>query len=93
MNLIKVLVEIKSEISRLQKEKEDKIKEIENTYSKKISDLVVAFNVNKEMNTACLRCEGTGKIEEGDNCGYESRIHKITCPDCNGTGLIQKTKK
>jgi len=86
MNLIKVLDIIKKQIENLKKEKENKIKELNKTYDEKLKELEIAYDVNLKLNTACLRCEGTGKIDGSDGYEYGSRSRRETCPDCKGVG-------
>lgn len=90
MNLIKVLKEIKQQMLEEYAKYEVKKKELEFEYNQRMEDLQTAYNVNLELNTACLNCDGTGKEDEDDGCGYESRVHKVTCHVCNGTGKVMK---
>jgi DnaJ-class molecular chaperone len=90
MNLINVLNQIKQSIFDLKEERKYKIEQIEKDFEKRYQELQTTYKVNLDMNTACLDCEGTGKVDEWDGCDYESRSHKMTCPECNGTGIIKK---
>jgi len=39
-----------------------------------------------ELNTVCLNCKGSGVIEET----FEDEVYQTKCPDCDGTGKIDK---
>ncbi len=87
MNLIKVIEQIKSDINKLESQKERQIENINKEFNKKINDLETALQINMELNTTCLECEGRGRISFLDAAGdtdYE------VCSRCNGKGLEPK---
>lgn len=90
MNLIKVLNTIRKQYEDVLKEREKKIEEINKFYNEKYIELKTAYQVNLRLNTACLKCEGTGKIDGSDGYEYGGRLRKETCPNCNGTGIETK---
>ncbi len=56
----------------------------------------IALKVNKDMNTTCLKCEGTGKIKVYDmnlNTYDNNRGSWKTCDKCKGSGLEPKEKE
>ena len=92
MNLISVLNEIKKQALEEKATYEVNKKQLEQEHEERLKELQSAYNVNLELNTACLNCEGTGKEDYSDGGGYGSRVHKTTCNKCNGTGVINKIK-
>ena len=89
MNLIDVINDIKKDISKLERKRDEELNRISEKYDKKINDLKVALDVNINMNTYCLRCDGRGFYMQLDCAGIESNQEK--CDYCNGTGR-QKVK-
>lgn len=95
MNLLNVLRAIKGDIERLSQEKKEKIAKIEQDYNEMHQKLTTAYEVNYQMNTTCLQCEGKTYVLEGFS-GYESRssdLDKVTCKRCRGTGIEPEAKK
>ena len=87
MNLIDVCLKIKDTIQSLEEEKKDKINKISEEYDRQIDEYKQAFEINRKLNTACIYCNGTGEVDEGDGCSYESRYIKVKCGQCYGTGI------
>jgi superfamily II helicase len=87
LNLIETLEEIKRKVDKLEKEKQKAIDEVVKKYDKEIESYKNAYNVNLELNEACLNCRGSGKMSDPNGeTGYESRPSYIKCTYCNGTG-------
>ena len=87
LNLVPAIREVEAQIHRLTVEFEEKIK----PYNDSLAAL-------KKANTACERCEGTGKVLRSRACAEDDRPDPDdpkdwnTCPVCHGTGYA-KTKK
>lgn len=88
INLLGAIWKIESEIKRLENEKNREIEKINDRYTRKIKQLEIALEVNKELNEVCFKCEGTGQYRFTDAAGD---IDEIVCPDCNGTGRKNKS--
>lgn len=84
MNLAKVIKQIKSDITTLERKRDSEVEEIILKYNVKIEDLNTALKINMEMNTACLECDGRGIVAFCDASGNTERD---TCEKCNGSGL------
>lgn len=87
LNLIESISVIGKKIQDLEKQRDLKIKEIQDKYDAEIEDYRRAFKVNLDLNEACMECKGTGKVRESDGDVYECRSHLVNCGVCNGTGL------
>lgn len=90
MDLVKVIRQIESDIQRLENKHEEEIKKTNARYETKISELKTALNVNMNMNTTCLSCEGRGRIASADAAGQTERN---TCEACGGSGEIRNKHK
>ena len=74
-------------MDKLEKEKQKTIDEVIIRYDKEIESYKNAYNVNLELNEACLNCRGSGKMADPNSeTGYESRPSYIKCNYCGGTG-------
>lgn len=93
INLIKVIHQIQSDIDKAKDIKKEKIKQIEEDCENLVAKLEIALKVNKDMNTTCLKCEGTGKIRVYEGDSYENRGSWKTCDKCKGSGLEPKEKE
>jgi len=87
MNLIDVCLKIKDTIQSLEEEKKDEINKISEKYDKQIDEYKQAFEINRKLNTACVYCNGTGKVNISDGYDYQSGYTEINCGECNGTGI------
>lgn len=68
-------------------EKEIRKKEI--IFQEEIAPLKNTLNKLKEINQACIKCEGTGKVYTEILSPFYGRTEIVvdTCPICNGSGL------
>lgn len=84
MNLVKVIKQIKSDIRQLEIEKNKELEKISIKYDVKIKDLIIALQVNKELNTVCLECDGRGRVSFTDGAGDTDYD---VCKVCKGKGV------
>ncbi len=87
MDLIKVIEQIKNDIHKLEREREDELQKIKVKYDNKINNLKTALQVNMELNTVCLKCRGRGTTSFLDAAGDTDYD---TCEKCKGTKLEPK---
>jgi|LSQX01.3.fsa_nt_gb superfamily II helicase len=87
MNLVKVINLIKADINKLENERKKQIEIINKQFDEKIEKLTIALQVNMDLNTICIKCEGKGRISYLDAAGDTD--HKV-CDRCNGTKLEPK---
>ena len=86
MNLIEVIETLQAQAKEIVAEYEEKSKELTNYYQRRLDEINIALKVNMELNTVCLNCKGSGIIEET----FEDEVYQTKCPDCDGTGKIDK---
>jgi phage host-nuclease inhibitor protein Gam len=86
INLISIIKEIQRKIKTLESDRDKAINRITKEYDKQIKDLKTALQVNLDMNTTCLKCEGKKYIKVYSGM-YEDRGTNETCDRCNGTGI------
>ncbi len=92
MDLIKVIKTIESKLECLEKEKQDRVSQIEKEYDAQINDYKKALEVNKKLNTVCLDCKGRGKILHYRGFQYDEG-EWIICKRCGGTGKEPHSNK
>lgn len=91
MNLLKVLAALQDDITKLTYERHAQIEELRKSYNRRIKELQSAYEVNDRMNTACKKCDGTGKEWAYDTTAEDDHGHEINCGMCHGSGLIENT--
>ena len=87
MNLLNAIDMLNQKAEDIIKEYEIESKKLKEFYQTKLDDIYTAIRVNSELNTACVKCRGTGKLdlinEDGMACTAD-------CDECGGSGIIDK---
>jgi len=88
LNLIEVIKTIRSDISKLERKRNEELERIKEKYDKQIAELKIALEVNKKMNSYCINCDGRGFYRQLDCAGIENET--VTCEECKGSGRVLK---
>lgn len=87
LNLVDAIVKLNKEIGQERIE-----------FNRKIDKMEAVVEYLKEINEACIACNGKGEVFGGSLCTaniFERNDPRnwITCPACGGTGLEKKEVK
>jgi len=82
INLLEVINQLHYKIDCLQRDKDEKIKQIELSCDEEINKYKQALEVNLELNEVCWKCEGKGTVRYDE---YGNRWSE-NCPQCGGSG-------
>lgn len=78
---------------------EDQLADEKAEYQKRIKPYKDSLAALREINEACERCDGKGKILRSRSCAEDDRPDPNdprdynTCPQCGGSGLATKPAK
>ena len=83
MNNVRIIENLEGELINLQNKKNDEIKMVNTKYIEIENKIRTTLETLKELNTACLKCHGTGKLRDVHESGAYEEYY---CPECKGTG-------